>query len=68
MEIKRITYKDEENKVLDEVLVEEVKTVFIERMDDGCIWMALYPKEGDRLVVRLYTKRNGMIMGTAEHD
>ena len=66
MKIDRITYNDEAEQELDEVLVSDVESVFIERMDNGHIWMAIYPKNGDRLVVNLYTKRNGMILGHAE--
>ena len=66
MKIDRITYNDEAGQELAEVLVSDVESVFIERMDNGHIWMAIYPKNGDRLVVNLYTKRNGMILGHAE--
>ena len=66
MKIKRITYNDEANKELGEVIVEDVQSVFIERMDNGHIWMAIYPKDGERLVLNFYTKRNGMIEGHAE--
>lgn len=65
MNIKRITYNDQKEKELDEVLISDIDSVHIERMDDGHIWVVLNSGD-DRLVVEFWTKRNGKILGHAE--
>lgn len=67
MDIDRITYKEKEEKELDELVMKNVDMVHIERMDNGRIWIALYSGD-ERLVVNYYTKRNGKILGYAERN
>lgn len=60
LDIDRITYDTNlDNRDLDEVVVRDVNSVHIERMSSDGIWMAIYPKEGTRLVVNLYTTSPG---------
>lgn len=67
MKIDRITYDDDKEQELDEVLVTNVDSIHIERMDNGSIWMAINQGK-ERLVVNFWTKRNGMIFGRAEEN
>lgn len=67
MDIDRITYYDKDEKEINEVVMKNVDMVHLERMDDGHIWIALYSGE-QRLVVNLFTRRNGKILGHAERD
>lgn len=51
----RITYPDGE---LDEVVISDVATFHLERMDDGHIWIGLTSAEGHTTHVNLSTRRN----------
>jgi len=66
MEIKRVTYNDDDLQQLDEVLILDPESVHVERMDKGHIWITINNSNGNRLVINVYTPRNGKLLANAE--
>ena len=64
--IERITYKDDKQLILDEVLVKNPESVFIERMDDGQIFISIEQRNNKRITISYWTQRNGLIFGNHE--
>jgi hypothetical protein len=52
----------------DDVVFDNVKSVHIERMDTGFIWMGVYLKNGTAYRCQFSTPRNGRLLWSVEAD
>ena len=65
--IMRITYEDEKEEKLDEVVIEDLDSIHMERMNDNHIWMAVEDNNGERFVINLATN-NDTIFGNIKRE
>lgn len=70
--IERVEWEPENDRpnykrCFDEIVTGPVDCVHIERMDDGCYWMAIY-KGNERQVVTFGTARGAKIFGRTEAE
>ena len=61
---------DDDNSpdVHDDIFLEDVRSIRIERMDTGQVWMGIYREDGRRYVVDFHTPRNGRLLWRVEED
>lgn len=62
-DLRIVRYDDGDVK---DVYSEQVDAVHLERMDDDHVWVAVYLKDGRRVVVNMYSHTRRSIKGTVE--
>lgn len=70
--VKRVQWEPEHDnpgrmKAFDEIVTGPLESVHIERMHDGCYWMALYRSDAERQVV-IFNKEGRLLIGRTEND
>lgn len=56
------------DNTIDEIVASDVKSFHLEQMDTGFWWMAIERKDGQRLTINLFNKRNATITCSAESE